>query len=92
MKHGWLTAGAIGLPIATMTAYLVWIWPLPRGSSLLAQTSPYIVSLLTGLPFAWILARRSGRIPILMAFLGGGFVLLWLYALAILCVVRDTCS
>lgn len=84
-------AAAIGLPFATITIYLLWVWPLPRGSSAIAQTGPYILSLLTGLPFAWHLTRRSGRVPILVAFLGGGFVLLWLYALAVLCGVRGAC-
>lgn len=91
VKDRWALAAAIGLPLTTITAYLLWVWPLPRGSSVIAQTGPYVLSLLTGLPFAWRLTRRSGRVAILLAFLAGGFVLLWLYALALLCGVRGMC-
>ena len=91
MKRRWELAAAIGLPLATITAYLVWVWPWPRGSSLMAETGPYVLSLLTGLPFAWRLTGRAGRTAILLAFLGGGFILLWLYALAVLCGVRGIC-
>ena len=91
MRDRWFLAAAIGLPLAAMTAYLLWIWPLPRGTSVLAEAGPYLLSLLTGLPFAWSLARRSGRMPLLLAFLLGGFLLLWLYALAVLCGVRGVC-
>lgn len=84
-------AAAIGLPLAAITAYLLWVWPRPRGTSVIAQTGPYVLSLLTGLPFAWSLTRRSGRVAILLAFLAGGFVVMWLYALAILCGVRGVC-
>lgn len=91
VKDRWALAAAIGLPLIAMTAYLLWLWPRPRGTSVIAQTGPYILSLLTGLPFAWSLARRSGRKAFLLAFLAGGFVLLWLYALVILCGVRGVC-
>ena len=84
-------AAAIGLPLITMTAYLLWVWPRPHGTSVIAQTGPYVLSLLTGLPFAWSLTRRSGRGSFLVTFLTGGFLLLWLYALAVLCGVRGVC-
>ena len=91
VKNRWTVAGAIGLPLATMTAYLLWVWPWPRGNSVMAQTGPYVLSLLTGLPFVWRLTRPSGRIAILLAFFLGGFVLLWFYALAVLCGARGVC-
>ena len=84
-------AAAIGLPLLTMTVYLLWIWPWPPGNSFAAQTAPYLASLLTGLPFVWRLSGRSGRGVILFAFLAGGFGLLWIYALAILCAARGAC-
>ena len=90
-KDRWTLAAAIGLPLTAMTVYLLWVWPLPHGSSAIAETGPYWLSLLTGLPFAWKVTRRSGRAAILLAFLAGGFVLLWLYALAVLCGVRGVC-
>ena len=58
---------------------------------MIAQTGPYLVSLLSGLPFAWILTRRAGRKALLLAYLAGGFILLWLYALLVLCGVRGVC-
>ena len=91
VKDRWALAAAIGLPLIAMTVYLVWIWPRPEGNSVIAQTGPYVVSLLTGLPFVLRLTRRSGRGVLLLAFLVGGFVLLWLYALAVLCGVRGVC-
>lgn len=90
-KDRWALAAAIGLPLVAMTAYLLWLWPRPRGTSMIAQTGPYLASLLTGLPFAWILSRRTGRKALLLAFLAGGFILLWLYALLVLCGVRGVC-
>lgn len=84
-------AGALGLPLITMTAYLLWVWPRPHGTSVIAQTGPYVLSLLTGLPFVWSLTGRPGRALIVGAFLMGGFVLLWLYALLVLCAIRGTC-
>jgi hypothetical protein len=91
VKNRWALAAAIGLPLIAMTAYLLWLWPRPRGTSLIAETGPYILSLLTGLPFAWSLAPRSRRPVVLLAFLAGGFILLWLYALVILCGLRGVC-
>jgi hypothetical protein len=91
VKDRWALVAAIGLPLTAITAYLLWVWPLPRGSSVIAETGPYVLSLLMGLPFAWSLTRPSGRAAILLAFLAGGFVLLWLYALAVLCGVRGIC-
>lgn len=84
-------AAAIGLPLIAMTAYLLWIWPRPKGNSVIAQTGPYLLSLLAGAPFLWSLTRRSGRAVLLVAFFVGGFVLLWLYALVLLCAVRGVC-
>ena len=90
-KNRWALVAAIGLPIISITIYLLWIWPRPRGTSTLADTAPYVVSLLTGLPFAWSLTKRSGRGVIVVAYLVGGFILLWIYALAVLCGVRGVC-
>lgn len=91
VKDRWALAGAIGLPVLTLTAYLLWVWPRPAGNSLIAQAGPYVLSLLTGAPFVFGLARRSGRAWIVVAFLAGGFVLLWIYALVMLCGVRGVC-
>jgi hypothetical protein len=91
MKNRWRLAAAIGLPLSSMTAYLLWIWPRPRGSSLIAQTGPYVLTLLTGLPFVWGLTGRPGRVFFVLAFVVGGFVLLWLYALLVLCAARGVC-
>lgn len=91
VKTRWSLAAAIGLPFIAMTAYLLWVWPRPRGNSPLAVMGPYVVSLLTGLPFAWGLTRRSGWWWLLLAAFVIGFVLLWIYALAVLCVVRGVC-
>lgn len=91
LKNRWALAAAIGLPLLTITAYLLWVWPRPRGTSVIADTSPYVVSLLTGLPFAWRLAARTGHRGLVLAFLAGGFVVLWLYALVVLCTARGVC-
>ena len=91
LKNRWALAAAIGLPLITITAYLLWVWPRPRGTSVMAETGPYMLSLLTGFPFAWSLARRSGHRAFVLAFLAGGFVLLWLYALVVLCTARGVC-
>jgi hypothetical protein len=91
LKNRWTLAAAIGLPLIVITAYLLWVWPRPRGTSVSAETGPYVLSLLTGLPFAWSLTSRSGRRALVLAFLVGGFVLLSLYALVVLCTVRGVC-
>ena len=91
MKARWSLAAAIGLPFLTMTSYLLWVWPRPAGTSLLAEIGPYMLSLATGLPFAWSLTRRSGRWWVLLAALATGFALLWIYAVAVLCGVRGVC-
>lgn len=95
MTHGthdrWALAAAIGLPFISMTAYLLWVWPRPRGTTFMAETGPYVLSLLTGLPFVWRRAGRGGRWLLVPAFLAGGFVLLWIYALAVLCAARGVC-
>lgn len=83
--------GAIGFPWMAITAYLLWIWPLPRGISLWAELGPYLLSLAFGLPFAWRLSRGDGRGWIVPVFLVVCFVLLWIYALAVLCAVRNVC-
>lgn len=90
-KNRWALAAAVGLPLITITAYLLWVWPRPRGTSVVAETGPYVLSLLTGLPFAWSLTSRSGHRVLVLAFLAGGFILLWLYALVVLCTVRGVC-
>lgn len=90
-KNRWALVAAIGLPLITITAYLLWIWPRPHGNSVLAATGPYALSLLTGLPFAWSLTSRSGHRVLVLGFLAGGFALLWLYALVVLCAVRGVC-
>ena len=90
-RDRWYLAATIGLPLVTLTAYLLWLWPRPHTTSLVAELVPYLLSLLTGLPFAWTLSRGPGRPWLLFAFLGGGFVLLWFYALAVLCGVRGVC-
>lgn len=84
-------AAAIGLPLAVMTLYLLWVWPRPAGSSIVAQMAPYALSLLTGVPFVLLLVRRSGRAWILLLYLAGGFALLWILALVVLCGVRGVC-
>jgi hypothetical protein len=78
-------------PFAAMTIYLLWIWPRPAGTSFLAQTGPYLVSLLTGAPFALARTRGMARLLSLLVYLAVGFVLLWVYALALLCGVRGAC-
>jgi len=90
-KHRWCLAAAISLPLFAMTIYLLWIWPRPHGTSALTQIGPYLLSLLTGLPFFWIIAGGPRRGWLLVAYLIGGFVLLWIYALGMLCGVRGVC-
>jgi hypothetical protein len=87
----WPLVGMIAFPFVAMTIYLLWVWPRPSGTSFLAQTGPYFLSLLTGAPFVLSLARGIGRVLSILAYLAVGFVLLWLYALAILCGVRGVC-
>jgi hypothetical protein len=87
----WLLFGMIVPPFVSMTVYLLWIWPRPAGASFLAQTGPYFLSLLTGVPFALLRARGTGRVFVLLAYLLVGFFLLWIYALAVLCGVRGVC-
>ena len=82
-------AASVGLPVVSFTAYILWIWPRPHGTSLLAQVGPYLACLLTGLPFAWILSR--GRAWLMLVFAVAGFIFLWIYAIALLCGVRDVC-
>lgn len=91
VRDRWCLAATIGLPLITLTAYLLWLWPRPHATSPLAELAPYLLSLLTGLPFAWTLSRGPGRPWLLLAFLAGGFVLLWFYAAAVLCGVRGVC-
>lgn len=90
-RDRWYLAATISLPLITLTAYLLWLWPRPRATSLVAELGPYLLSLLTGFPFAWKLSRGPGRAWLLIAFLGSGFILLWLFAVAVLCGVRGVC-
>lgn len=90
-KRWTLAAAALGMPLVTMSVYLLWIWPRPRGTSALADTIPYALCLLTGLPFAWKLASGSGRVLLVIVYLVSGFGILWIYALAVLCGVRGVC-
>ena len=83
--------GMIALPLLAMTIYLLWAWPRPAGTSFLAQTGPYLLSLLTGFPFVLAFAPRGNRVLSILAYFAVGFVLLWIYALAILCGVRGVC-
>lgn len=84
-------AGMVACPLLAMTIYLVWLWPRPAGASFLAQTGPYLLSLLTGAPFVFLLARGAARALALLLFFVLGFAVLWIYALAILCGVRGVC-
>jgi Kef-type K+ transport system membrane component KefB len=81
----------IALPIIALTIYLLWLWPRPSGTSLAAQTGPYLLSLLTGIPFALRAARGTGRVFVIITYLLVGFLVLWVYALAVLCGVRGVC-
>jgi hypothetical protein len=91
VKYRWYLAATIGVPLVAFTGYLLWLWPKPSGSSFLAQVGPYLVSLLTGLPFAWLVTRGPSRAWLLVAFFVVGFIVLWIYALAVLCGVRGVC-
>lgn len=91
VRERWYLAAMISLPLITITTYLLWLWPRPHGTSVLAVVGPYLFSLATGLPFAWLLSRGPARAWLLLTFLGGGFALLWIYALAMLCGVRGVC-
>ena len=91
VRDRWYVAAMIGLPLITISAYLLWIWPRPGGTSLWAELAPYLLSLVTGLPFAWALGRRRGRGTLLYAFLGAGFALMYVYAAVVLCYVRGVC-
>jgi hypothetical protein len=90
-KCRWYLAASISLPLIAMTIYLLWIWPRPHGTSALAQVGPYLLSLLTGLPFVWGITGGPRRGWLLFTYLCGGFVLLWIYALAVHCGVRGVC-
>jgi hypothetical protein len=78
VRDRWYLAAAMGFPLITITAYLLWLWPRPRGATVVAEVGPYLVSLLTGVPFVWVLSRGPRRSWRLLAFLVAGFVLLWL--------------
>jgi hypothetical protein len=90
-KSAWRVAGMLGFPIITLTAYLLWVWPRPAGTSLFAQVGPYFISLLTGLPFALGLTRGRHRIALVLAFFLVGFVVMFFYAMAVLCGIRNVC-
>lgn len=86
-----LAVAMLAAPLAVHTAYLLWLWPRPAGGSLVAALAPYALSLLAGLPFAVALARPRGRRWPVVAYLVVGFAVLWVYALALLCGVKDIC-
>jgi hypothetical protein len=90
-RRRFLLVAMIGLPMLTQTAYLLIVWPGPPGTSVLAEVGPYLVSLLTGLPFALHLARGPGRAFFILTYVVGGFVTLWVYAVIVLCGVRNVC-
>lgn len=90
-RDRWYLAAATGLPVISLTIYLLWIWPRPRGTSIIVELCPYLISLLTGLPFAWILSRERRRMALVALYLVAGLVLLWWYAAAVLCGVRGAC-
>lgn len=90
-RSSWELAAAIVLPLVSLTIYLVWIWPRPRGTSFAAESGPYVVCLLTGVPFAWRVAARAGRVWLVALYVVVGFVALWLYASMTLCGVRNVC-
>lgn len=87
----WRLAGMIGLPVLALTGYLLWLWPRPQGTGFLPEVGPYLACLLLGLPFAVSLARGPGRALVLLAYVVGGVVILWVYALMVLCGVRGVC-
>jgi hypothetical protein len=91
VRFRWYLAAAVSFPLISMTAYLLWVWPEPRGTSALAEVGPYLLSLLAGLPFAWIIARGPARGWLILGYIVGGFGILWIYALALLCGVRNVC-
>lgn len=90
-RDRWVLIATIGFPITALSVYLIWIWPRPREASMLAELGPYALSLLLGLPFAWIIGRDRGRFRIALLYLVVGFVVLWWYAAAVLCVVHEVC-
>lgn len=90
-KSTWRAAGMLAFPIITLTAYLLWVWPRPSGTSLFAEVGPYLISLLTGLPFALGLTRRPHRIALVLAFFVVGYVVMFVYSVAVLCGIRNVC-
>jgi hypothetical protein len=81
----------VGPPILTVNIYLLWIWPRPTGTSLFAEVGPYFISLLTGLPFALGVTRGPRRIALVLAFFLVGFVVMFFYAMAVPCGIRNVC-
>lgn len=81
----------LGVPRAVHTGYLLWIWPRPAGMTVAAQLGPYAASLLAGLPFAAIVASKRKRPWTMIVYLTVGFIVLWLYSVAMLCAVRNVC-
>ncbi|ACL74051.1 hypothetical protein [Thioalkalivibrio sulfidiphilus] len=82
----------IGLPILTLTLYLLWIWPSPRSTSFFVELTPYLICLLTGFPFALAIGRAVHHpIFISLLYLVIGLVATYSYAIAFLCAVRDIC-
>lgn len=86
----WQWAAMIGLPLISITIYLLWLWPTP-GTSDLAELVPYLVSLLTGFPFFWIVSRGPARRWLVPVYVLAGLTILFVYAIALLCGVRNVC-
>jgi hypothetical protein len=86
----WYLAAMICLPLLSITVYLLWLWPTP-GASQLAEFVPYLLSLMTGLPFFWIVSRGPARWWLCLVYLLAGFTILFFYAVGVLCGVRNVC-
>jgi len=90
-RRGLLFAVALGVSLCVQSGYLMWVWPRPEGSTLVAQLGPYLVSLLAGMPFASLFAWQRRRVWPIAVFLVGGLVVLWIYSVGFLCAVRNAC-
>lgn len=90
-QRAWPILGMTVLPLVAITVFLLWIWPRPRGASFFAESGPYLLSLLIGVPFVFRLAGGSKRMILLVVYVVAGFTVLWIYALAVLCGLRGVC-
>ena len=90
VRSRWYLAAMIALPLISITVYLLWFWPTP-GTSDLAEFVPYLLSLLTGLPFLWMVSRGPAQPWLLVVYLLAGFTIVFFYAVAFLCGVRNAC-